>query len=94
VTLLGDEQYQVGKLTDFEASFEHAWGGTQVSVSPTARQPRVLRLHQEGRQRARAERQRLLRLLQRPRPCGTPGRAPRWPDRQPLCPKRTSSGSQ
>ena len=68
VALLGDEQYEVGKLSDFEGSFEQAWGGLKFLETSGARQPRVLQLHQEGRQRARAERDRLLRLLQRPRP--------------------------
>ena len=31
VALLGDEQYQVGKLSDFEQSFEQAWGGLKCS---------------------------------------------------------------
>src|SRR5580704_5308614 len=30
VALLGDEQYQVGKLSDFEQSFEQAWGGLKM----------------------------------------------------------------
>jgi hypothetical protein len=34
VALLGDEQYQVGKLTDFEASFESAWGGLKFLEHP------------------------------------------------------------
>lgn len=34
VALLGDEQYQVGKLTDFERSFEQAWGGLKVLERP------------------------------------------------------------
>lgn len=34
VALLGDEQYQVGKLSDFEASFETAWGGLKMLERP------------------------------------------------------------
>ncbi|MFG2791749.1 metallophosphoesterase family protein [Streptomyces sp. NPDC048419] len=34
VALLGDEQYQVGKLTDFEKSFEQAWGGLKMLERP------------------------------------------------------------
>lgn len=34
VALLGDEQYEVGKLTDFEASFEQAWGGLKYLSHP------------------------------------------------------------
>ncbi|MFI5974173.1 metallophosphoesterase family protein [Streptomyces sp. NPDC051452] len=34
VALLGDEQYQVGKLTDFEQSFEQAWGGLRMLERP------------------------------------------------------------
>ncbi|MGN6161249.1 MAG: metallophosphoesterase family protein, partial [Marmoricola sp.] len=34
VALLGDEQYEVGKLTDFEASFEQAWGGLRMLERP------------------------------------------------------------
>jgi hypothetical protein len=34
VALLGDEQYQVGKLSDFEASFEQAWGGLKFLERP------------------------------------------------------------
>ena len=34
VALLGDEQYQVGKLTDFEGSFEQAWGGLKYLEHP------------------------------------------------------------
>jgi hypothetical protein len=34
VALLGDEQYQVGKLTDFEESFEQAWGGLKFLEHP------------------------------------------------------------
>jgi hypothetical protein len=32
--LLGDEQYQVGKLSDFEQSFEQAWGGLKALERP------------------------------------------------------------
>ena len=32
--LLGDEQYQVGKLSDFEQSFEQAWGGLKLLERP------------------------------------------------------------
>jgi hypothetical protein len=34
VALLGDEQYQVGKLSDFEQSFEQAWGGLKMLERP------------------------------------------------------------
>ncbi|MFL6062837.1 MAG: metallophosphoesterase family protein [Marmoricola sp.] len=34
VALLGDEQYQVGKLSDFEGSFEKAWGGLKFLERP------------------------------------------------------------
>ncbi|HKT56122.1 MAG TPA: metallophosphoesterase [Microbacterium sp.] len=34
VALLGDEQYQVGKLSDFEGSFEQAWGGLKFLAHP------------------------------------------------------------
>lgn len=34
VALLGDEQYEVGKLTDFEQSFEQAWGGLRMLERP------------------------------------------------------------
>lgn len=34
VALLGDEQYEVGKLSDFEASFEQAWGGLKMLERP------------------------------------------------------------
>jgi hypothetical protein len=34
VALLGDEQYQVGKLSDFEQSFEQAWGGLKFLEHP------------------------------------------------------------
>jgi len=34
VALLGDEQYEVGKLTDFEQSFEQAWGGLKLLERP------------------------------------------------------------
>ncbi|KHK95875.1 hypothetical protein LK09_17820 [Microbacterium mangrovi] len=34
VALLGDEQYQVGKLSDFEESFEQAWGGLKFLEHP------------------------------------------------------------
>ncbi|GIH16730.1 metallophosphoesterase family protein [Rugosimonospora africana] len=34
VALLGDEQYQVGKLSDFEGSFEQAWGGLKFIERP------------------------------------------------------------
>jgi hypothetical protein len=34
VALLGDEQYEVGKLTDFEQSFEKAWGGLKFLEHP------------------------------------------------------------
>lgn len=32
--LLGDEQYEVGKLSDFENSFEQAWGGLKLLERP------------------------------------------------------------
>jgi hypothetical protein len=34
VALLGDEQYQVGSLSDFEQSFEQAWGGLKMLERP------------------------------------------------------------
>jgi len=34
VALLGDEQYEVGKLSDFEGSFEQAWGGLKYLEHP------------------------------------------------------------
>lgn len=34
VALLGDEQYEVGKLSDFEQSFEQAWGGLRMLERP------------------------------------------------------------
>jgi acid phosphatase type 7 len=34
VALLGDEQYEVGKLSDFEQSFEQAWGGLRLLERP------------------------------------------------------------
>lgn len=34
VALLGDEQYEVGKLSDFENSFEQAWGGLKMLERP------------------------------------------------------------
>ncbi|MBV8528930.1 MAG: metallophosphoesterase [Candidatus Dormibacteraeota bacterium] len=34
VALLGDEQYEVGKLTDFEQSFEQSWGGLKMLERP------------------------------------------------------------
>ncbi|MCW2783743.1 MAG: alkaline phosphatase [Marmoricola sp.] len=34
VALLGDEQYEVGKLNDFEQSFERAWGGLKMLERP------------------------------------------------------------
>jgi acid phosphatase type 7 len=34
VALLGDEQYEVGKLSDFEQSFEQAWGGLKMLERP------------------------------------------------------------
>ena len=34
VALLGDEQYEVGKLSDFEPSFEQAWGGLRLLERP------------------------------------------------------------
>ncbi len=35
VALLGDEQYQVGKLSDFEKSFEQTWGGLRMLERPS-----------------------------------------------------------
>jgi acid phosphatase type 7 len=35
VALLGDEQYEVGKLSDFENSFEQAWGGLKMLERPS-----------------------------------------------------------
>ena len=57
VALLGDEQYEVGKLSDFENSFEEAWGGLKYARAARTGQPRVLQLHQARRQRVRTERQ-------------------------------------
>jgi hypothetical protein len=34
IALLGDEQYQVGKLSDFEQSFEQTWGGLKFLERP------------------------------------------------------------
>jgi hypothetical protein len=34
VALMGDEQYEVGKLSDFEQSFEQAWGGLKMLERP------------------------------------------------------------
>ena len=34
VALLGDEQYEVGKLSDFEQSFEQTWGGLRLLERP------------------------------------------------------------
>jgi hypothetical protein len=34
VALLGDEQYEVGKLSDFEQSFEQTWGGLRMVERP------------------------------------------------------------
>ena len=34
VAVLGDEQYQVGKLSDFEQSFEQTWGGLRMLERP------------------------------------------------------------
>jgi hypothetical protein len=34
VAILGDEQYQVGKLSDFEQSFEQTWGGLRLLERP------------------------------------------------------------
>lgn len=34
VAILGDEQYQVGKLSDFEQSYEQAWGGLKMLERP------------------------------------------------------------
>ena len=36
VALLGDEQYEVGKLSDFENSFENAWGGLRLLERPAS----------------------------------------------------------
>jgi hypothetical protein len=35
VAILGDEQYQVGKLSDFEQSYEQAWGGLKMLERPS-----------------------------------------------------------
>jgi hypothetical protein len=35
VAVLGDEQYEVGKLTDFEQSYEEAWGGLKMLERPS-----------------------------------------------------------
>jgi hypothetical protein len=34
VAILGDEQYQVGKLSDFEQSYEQTWGGLKLLERP------------------------------------------------------------
>ena len=34
VALLGDEQYEVGKLSDFDQSFDQAWGGLKMLERP------------------------------------------------------------
>ena len=34
VALMGDEQYEVGKLTDFQQSFDQAWGGLKMLERP------------------------------------------------------------
>jgi hypothetical protein len=34
VALLGDEQYEVGKLSDFEQSFDQSWGGLRLLARP------------------------------------------------------------
>jgi acid phosphatase type 7 len=34
IALMGDEQYEVGKLSDFEGSFEQAWGGLKFLEHP------------------------------------------------------------
>jgi calcineurin-like phosphoesterase family protein len=34
VAILGDEQYQVGKLSDFEQSYEQTWGGLKMLQRP------------------------------------------------------------
>jgi hypothetical protein len=34
VAILGDEQYQVGKLSDFEQSYEQTWGGLKMLERP------------------------------------------------------------
>ena len=55
VLALGDTQYHVGALEDFEAVFDKTWGRVKPIIRPGGRQPRVLDL----------QRARLLRLLQR-----------------------------
>ena len=70
VALLGDEQYQVGKLSDFMALLRQDLRRHEVPGASGARQPRVLRLHQARRQRGRPERCRLLRVFQRSGPTG------------------------
>jgi hypothetical protein len=35
LAILGDEQYQVGKLSDFEQSYEQAWGGLKMLERPS-----------------------------------------------------------
>jgi len=35
VAILGDEQYQVGKLSDFEQSYEQTWGGLRMLERPS-----------------------------------------------------------
>jgi hypothetical protein len=35
VAILGDEQYQVGKLSDFEQSYDQTWGGLKMLERPS-----------------------------------------------------------
>jgi acid phosphatase type 7 len=35
IALLGDEQYEVGKLSDFDGSFDQAWGGLKFLEHPS-----------------------------------------------------------
>ena len=42
VALLGDLQYQVGRYSDFEQSFDLTYGAFLISPAACARQPRVL----------------------------------------------------
>ncbi|HKD93530.1 MAG TPA: metallophosphoesterase [Gaiellaceae bacterium] len=35
VAILGDEQYQVGKLSDFDQSYEQTWGGLKMLERPS-----------------------------------------------------------
>ena len=42
VLTLGDNQYHVGSLSDFKASFDPSWGRVKQIIHPAGRKPRVL----------------------------------------------------